>query len=97
MNKDIWKNLFEFVLIETEKSTKVVSVLNEALKMEVISGNSFSVQSISDVQDQLLSHTNIDDPYLAYIKDYTWGSNSTKMSQGLIFTDIKTYNIHYVK
>jgi hypothetical protein len=34
------------------------------------------------------------DPYLAHIKDYTWGSNSTKMSQGLMFTDYVFYKVN---
>jgi len=31
------------------------------------------------------------DPYLAYLQDYVWGSNSTKCSQGLMFQDVVTY------
>ncbi|HEY5377645.1 MAG TPA: glycoside hydrolase family 9 protein [Polyangiaceae bacterium] len=33
------------------------------------------------------------DPYLAYMKDYVWGSNSTKANQGLQFADMITFGI----
>jgi hypothetical protein len=33
------------------------------------------------------------DPYLAYMKDYTWGSNSTKSNQGSMFYDMVTFGV----
>lgn len=33
------------------------------------------------------------DPYLAHIQTYTWGSNSVKALQGLMFTDMITYEV----
>ncbi len=33
------------------------------------------------------------DPYLAHLKDYTWGSNSIRSSQGLMYMDIVRYGI----
>ncbi|RYY73026.1 MAG: LacI family transcriptional regulator [Gammaproteobacteria bacterium] len=33
------------------------------------------------------------DPYLAYIKDYVWGSNGNKASKGSMFTDVIEYEI----
>lgn len=33
------------------------------------------------------------DPYLAYLKDYVWGSNSTKSNQGLMFYDMVSFGI----
>lgn len=33
------------------------------------------------------------DPYLAHLKDYVWGSNQTKSSQGLMFVDMITYGV----
>ena len=33
------------------------------------------------------------DPYGAYLKDYTWGSNSTKSNQGSMFFDFATYAV----
>lgn len=37
--------------------------------------------------------TSSKDPYRAHLKDYTWGSNSTKASQGLMFSDVITYSV----
>ncbi len=33
------------------------------------------------------------DPYLAHIKDYTWGSNSVKLAQGSMYYSVVQYNI----
>lgn len=33
------------------------------------------------------------DPYMAYIKDYSWGSNSIKSKQGNMYFDLVTYNL----
>ncbi|MDX1286164.1 MAG: glycoside hydrolase family 9 protein, partial [Draconibacterium sp.] len=37
------------------------------------------------------------DPYMAHLKDYTWGSNGIKARQGLIYTDYILYNINSTK
>jgi len=37
------------------------------------------------------------DPFLAHIKDYTWGSNSVKAGKGLMFTDFVHYGINSSK
>ena len=37
------------------------------------------------------------DPYLSYMKDYTWGSNSTKSNQGSMFFDMTTFGIDAAK
>jgi endoglucanase len=37
------------------------------------------------------------DPYRAYLKDYTWGSNSFKASQALMYTDLIYYGIDPTK
>ncbi|MFA9388601.1 MAG: glycoside hydrolase family 9 protein [Prolixibacteraceae bacterium] len=39
------------------------------------------------------AYTGRKDPYLAHIKDYTWGSNSNKCSQGLMFWNLLDYNV----
>jgi hypothetical protein len=36
-------------------------------------------------------HSPAADPYLAQLQDYTWGSNSVKCNQGLMFQDVITY------
>ncbi|MFC2129688.1 glycoside hydrolase family 9 protein [Bacteroidota bacterium] len=44
-------------------------------------------------EDNLLAHRNNIDPYFAYIKAYTWGSNGTKSAQGNMYMDILSYQI----
>jgi endoglucanase len=44
-------------------------------------------------EDNLVAHNNLIDPYFSHIKDYTWGSNSTKSSQGNMFYNIIYYGI----
>jgi hypothetical protein len=43
--------------------------------------------------DNLPAHTTSKDPYLAYMKDYVWGSNSTKSNQGNLFWAMVTHAI----
>jgi hypothetical protein len=43
--------------------------------------------------DNLAAYVNMNDPYLAYIKDYTWGSNSVKCSQANMYYNLITFNI----
>jgi endoglucanase len=44
-------------------------------------------------QGNFLSLRSNADPYLAYIHDYTWGSNQTKAAQGLVFFDVVTFGV----
>lgn len=41
--------------------------------------------SVLTSSENLPAHTDSRDPYLAYLKDYVWGSNSTKCNQGNLF------------
>ena len=34
------------------------------------------------------------DPYMAYLESYTWGSNGIKCNEGLMFYELKKYNIN---
>jgi endoglucanase len=43
--------------------------------------------------DNLPAHSGKLDPYGAYLKDYTWGSNSTKSNQGSVFFDAVTFGV----
>ena len=40
------------------------------------------------------AYRNQKDPYMAHIKDYTWGSNSTKSNKGLLFLAYEYYNLN---
>jgi len=43
--------------------------------------------------DNFGAHTGNSDPYFAYLKDYTWGSNAVKSHQGLMFEAFLTYGL----
>jgi len=43
------------------------------------------------------AYENQTDGYLAFIDSYTWGSNHTKCSKGMMFYDMVTYNINTSK
>jgi hypothetical protein len=49
--------------------------------------------SIMTGDDNLPAHTTSKDPYLAHMKDYVWGSNSTKANQGNMFWAMVTHGI----
>ena len=44
--------------------------------------------------DNLAAYKNGNDPYMAYIKDYTWGSNGIKAAQGSMYYNLITNNIN---
>lgn len=43
--------------------------------------------------ENFIAYYNSKDPYRAHIQDYTWGSNSVKSAQGLMYLDIVSYDI----
>jgi endoglucanase len=53
-------------------------------------------RSAMDKDDNFAAYRSKTDPYLAQIKDYTWGSNATKGNQGLIFLAYEYYNLNPV-
>lgn len=54
--EDIWKNLYEFVLIETLSQSTVETVLNKACEMSFLKEGAFAIRTVSPVYKQLLSH-----------------------------------------
>ncbi len=54
--KDIWRHLFEFPLIETEKRQKRNDILQKAFKKRILKKNDYSVVSESPLLKQKLSH-----------------------------------------
>jgi A/G-specific adenine glycosylase len=58
-DSDIWKNLFEFFLIEMHTEMSATKVLSKAEKSGVIKKGSYKVMSISPVYTQQLSHQKI--------------------------------------
>jgi A/G-specific adenine glycosylase len=56
---DIWKNLHEFVLMETNTDTSVKRVLAKTEKEKILKKDSYKVVSISPLYSQQLSHQKI--------------------------------------
>jgi A/G-specific adenine glycosylase len=58
--KDIWHNLFEFLLIESRPRISTAAVLKEINKEGWLGQNSFEVTSVSPIFSQQLSHQRIE-------------------------------------
>ena len=56
---DIWKNLYEFALIETSNDTSVKRLLAKAEKEKILKKDSYKILSVSQVYCQQLSHQKI--------------------------------------
>lgn len=56
---DIWKNLNEFALVQTEKDVPVKSILKKAEKDGILGKNLYSIKSVSPIYSQQLSHQKI--------------------------------------
>ncbi|MEJ7644664.1 MAG: glycoside hydrolase family 9 protein [Chryseolinea sp.] len=75
----------ETVLHYTRSPTATPAVVNSILNVYKTAMNNGA--------ENFLAYYSFKDPYRAHIKDYTWGSNSTKASQGLMFMDLITYDV----
>lgn len=58
-DEDIWKNLYEFPLIETGKKVSVKSILSNAEKSGLFAKGDYELISVSPLYTQLLSHQKI--------------------------------------
>ena len=58
-DNDIWKNLHEFVLIETNNEVSVKSLLTKAEKQIFLKKGTYKIHSVSPVYSQQLSHQKI--------------------------------------
>jgi A/G-specific adenine glycosylase len=56
---DIWRNLHEFILVETASARSADDVLNEAAKMKWLKKRTYNTESVSPVYRQTLSHQKI--------------------------------------
>lgn len=54
--KDIWHNLFEFLLLESDEAMTETAILKEAKKKKWIGKNGFKVNYLSSASTQQLSH-----------------------------------------
>jgi len=75
----------EVLLYYTQLENGTVSVQNDiknVYRNAVVNGS-----------DNLLAYTDGRDPYMAYIKDYTWGSNGVKSAQGSMYYNLISYGL----
>lgn len=56
---DIWKNLFEFALIEMDGEASPIKILSRAEKEDILKKNSYIISEVSPVYTQQLSHQKI--------------------------------------
>jgi len=49
--------------------------------------------SVINSTDNMAAYTSMKDPYFAHLKDYTWGSNAIKSSQGSMNYNLITYDM----
>ena len=59
VQNDIWKSLYEFILMEYSSDTPVRKILANAEEMKILKKNSYKIISISPVYSQQLSHQKI--------------------------------------
>jgi len=64
LDSDIWKNLYEFVLIETKQKSVISLIMKTAVKKGIISEKQGSLQTASNLQSQLLSHQKISGQFI---------------------------------
>lgn len=83
--KDIWQDLFEFPLIETEKETTLKNILKEATKKRLIDEDAYELETISTLFKQQLSHQLIAGQFIrlrlkrkpVLSKEYLWVTKKT--------------------
>jgi len=59
VQSDIWKNLYEFILIESNSDISLNKIFSKAEKEKILNKNSYKIISISPVYSQQLSHQKI--------------------------------------
>lgn len=83
---------------ETREQEVLLYYTNVAgASVNVVSAIKSKYASAMNKTENLQAHEKKSDPYLAYIKDYGWGSNNTKSNQGNMFYDYVLYDINSSK
>ena len=62
--KDIWQNLYEFILIETPKRTTTKKLLASEKFNSIFFDNDYKIESISQVYKQQLTHQTINGQFI---------------------------------
>ena len=59
VTKDIWQNLYEFVLIETPKPASIIALQASASFQGIFNSTNFTITSVSKIHKQQLTHQTI--------------------------------------
>jgi A/G-specific adenine glycosylase len=62
--KDIWQNLYEFILIETSKPTTTKKLLASEKFKTIFAGKEYKIETISQVYKQQLTHQTINGQFI---------------------------------
>ncbi len=84
---------FETTNQETLLYYTTLNGISAAVKSNILN----KYKNAMEGQENFPAYTGKKDPYMAHLKDYTWGSNSTKSNKGLMFTDYIYYNLNAAK
>ncbi|HEV8079997.1 MAG TPA: A/G-specific adenine glycosylase [Chitinophagaceae bacterium] len=64
IEKDIWQNLYEFIVIETPKSFTIKKLQTAGQFISILQANDYQIQSISQVYKQQLTHQTINGQFI---------------------------------
>lgn len=87
-----WTFAYPFETIEQDMLLYYTRMQNASSNIAAEIKNTYTSAMNSEFQLQAIE--NETDPYLAYLKDYTWGSNNIRMRQGNMFYDYITYELN---
>ena len=89
--KDIWKNLYDFPMLESESRKNPIEVLENPSLKALFTGQKFSIKSISDEYRHQLTHQNIHAVFIWLIVD----KNSEQLSEKSILLVDQNELINY--
>ncbi|QCR23158.1 glycoside hydrolase family 9 protein [Pontibacter sp. SGAir0037] len=87
-----WSYAYPFEPVTQDALLYYTSLPNATESVKTAIRDKFTAAMKSN-SENLPAITSVKDPYLAHLNDYTWGSNSFKMIQGLMIYDLITYDL----
>ncbi len=88
-----WNNfVFSFKPIEQDVLIHYLSLTNGDQSVKDNIANSY-LTSLKTTNINMPAHQNLDDPYLANVQVYTWGSNGNKCRKAISFLNAITYDL----
>ncbi|MBL7110514.1 MAG: glycoside hydrolase family 9 protein [Bacteroidales bacterium] len=91
-NMFAWNWAFPFQALNQEVLLYYTTLENGTPSVQDHIKNVYS-NSVINATDNMAAYATLKDPYLAHIKDYTWGSNSIKSLQGSMNYNLITYDM----